>query len=152
MKIAHLNDLRHYVDLNIFEITNRVFSTLTLLRIDENVFQIIQNGTYQPLITNANYILIDKKYRELLSRLPEQVILKDATIIHRSENIRNDNYVELSFFSKISLDSKKTELLNCMQIWEYFSSIIISESLKNEFLKIDENDFDFLIGLPLMVG
>jgi hypothetical protein len=78
MRVTDINDLRYAKEMNIWEISNREDSSLTLLRVEEDRFQLIQNGKFQPLITNTNYLLIDKKYIELLSQLSEQVILKEV--------------------------------------------------------------------------
>ena len=151
MKITNVNDLPYDKDINIWEISNQENSSLLLLQIDENTFQLIQNGIFQPLITNTNYILIDKKYRKLLNQLSEQVILKEVTIIHKSQNLQYNNYLQLSILHKIIPDMKK-EISDCdLQIWEYCNSIFISESLKNKFIEFDENEFIFLAGFPLTV-
>jgi len=61
--------------MKIWHIANKDWTKIVLLRTSEDSFQLIQVGDFKPLLTNLNYTLIHKKYTELFSQFPDQVVL-----------------------------------------------------------------------------
>lgn len=108
-----------------------------------------QVGELRPFLTNANYILLDKKYLSVLKGLSGQVDFENSEISDPNSNLTNGNYVELNIKNKI--DPRSIQSLNSagQKIWRHKEYIFVSGDLKNELTKRWPDDFIFSSGFSL---
>jgi hypothetical protein len=132
--------------MNIWHLENKNFTRLILLRTDKDNFTVIQAGNFQPLLGNSNYLLIDKKYSDLFTKITDQVTFHEVKISDRNLNIENDIYIELNIANVIDAYSIKLQDSDGLKIWKYEGNIFVSADLKAELYKISNDDFEFSVG------
>jgi hypothetical protein len=131
--------------MKIWHIANKGWTKIILLRTNENTFQLIQVGEFQPLLTNPNYTLIDKKYLALFSQFPEQVVLQEVSLIHKNSNTCNNDYCELKIMNTLILNVSESDD-DEVKIWTYEGELFVSDDLKNKIIAIDKKAFKFNLG------
>lgn len=145
--------LDNNLTMDIWNIHTRNSTTLLLLRTDENKFRVVQQGDHVTLLTNFDYLLIDKKYKNILDRLSNQLTQKPVTIIDPVRQLKWDNFIEIKILNEIQ--HGRTDQIDGLgfRIWKYSNEyIFVSIDLKEEFEKVSANDFDFSIGFSYFAG
>ncbi len=66
--------------MDIWHIENEDTTSLLLLRNHNHSFRVVRSGKLRSLFTNPNYLLIEKKYANILNKLPDQVTYKKQNI------------------------------------------------------------------------
>jgi hypothetical protein len=132
--------------MNIWHIANKELTSLILWRTDNSNFRLTQRGDYNPLLTNSDYTLIDKKYSTAFKHLSDQVTLQDAKIQDLNLKTENDNYTELKIQNSIDPNTINTKDSSGLKIWVYNGNVFVSGDLKTELLKISDIDLDFSLG------
>ena len=132
--------------MNIWHLENKNWTQLILLRTDKCNFRVVQFGDYKPLLGNTHYILIDKKYALIFKGLSKQLTFQEVTIFDYNLKTETDNYIELNIINTIVTSSIKLEDSKGLKIWKYAGNVFVSDDLKTELQKINDDDFVFTIG------
>jgi hypothetical protein len=139
--------------MDIWNLHTSNWTNLLLWRISETKFRVVQQGQPLALLTNSDYILIDKKYQAILDNLIGQVTVNPVTIIDEVRKLTIDNYFELKILNQIETEQIKTLDSRELRIWRYGDEyIFVSSDLKQEFQKVTKDEFKFTIGLSNFVG
>jgi len=132
--------------MDIWHIENNPWSSIRLWRNDNDNFQVTETGRFASLLTNPNYILIDKKYSSLISGLPEQLSFHKVKVADLVLKTENDNYIELNIKNTITPQNIQAKNSKGLKIWSFDGEVFVSGEFKNELLKIGQDDFTFSSG------
>ena len=139
--------------MDIWNIHTTDSTTLLLLRTSETKFRVIQHGQPLTLLTNPDYVLIDKKYKAIIDKLTGQATCRPVTIKDEVRQLTFENFIEVKIQNQlpteltIPIDDKGPK------IWKYSDEyVFVSTDLKKEFQKITEDEFEFKVGLSNFAG
>lgn len=139
--------------MDIWNLHTSSWTNLLLWRTSETKFRVVQQGEPLTLLTNSDYILIDKKYQIILNNLTGQVIFNPVTIIDEVRQLTFANYVELKILNQIEIEQINTLDSRGLKIWRYGDeNVFVSSDLKQEFQKVTNDEFEFTIGFSNFAG
>jgi hypothetical protein len=129
------------------------WTRLMLWRTGETEFRVVQAGEPSALLTNADYILIDRKLKSLIEKLNGQVTYTFVTV---HDNVRKkmlDNYIELKIRNEITPHSIDNVDGRGLKIWSFADQhVFVSNDLKAEIEKTTRNEFEFTEGFSHFGG
>lgn len=129
------------------------WTQLMLWRTSEKQFRVIQVGEASALLTNADYILIDKKLKSLMDGLDGQVIYTSVTVYDNVKDQTLDNYIELKIREEVSPDSIGKTNSKGLKIWHFANQhVFVSDDLKTEIEKMTNGEFEFSEGFSHFAG
>ncbi|GAB2814850.1 hypothetical protein [Ferruginibacter profundus] len=129
--------------MNIWHVSNKVWPSIRLWRIDNENFQVNEKGIVSAILTNPAYSIIDQKYSCLLSKLSDQVSFTKVKIFDYVLKTEYHNYIELKIKHSIEPETIQTINSEGQKIFKRGGEIFVSGALKDEFLTISRDDFDF---------
>ncbi len=135
--------------MDIWHIDNTISTNIILWRTKKNHFRLTQAGEFKALLSNPNYILINKKYSSLFRSLDEQVALESVEIYNSSSTLISTDYLELNIKNEIDTISIKNENSSGDKIWTMNGYVFVSGDLKNKLKHLCENDFEFTLGFSM---
>ena len=139
--------------MDIWNLTTARPTTLLLWRLTDNQFKVVQHGQPLTLLTNPDYVLLDKKYKTILDKLTEQVTYRPVTIIDEVRQLTFDNLLELKILNEIQpglIDKGENEGI---KIWKYSDEyVFVTKDLKDEFQKVNADELEFKIGFSNFAG
>jgi len=138
--------------MDIWHVENKEWTRLRLWRMGEGDFRVTEAGTYEPLLTNATYTLIQEKYSSAFTSLNSQVILTPVKIHDYLTKTENDNYWELNVQNRINPDTIKTIDSAGRMVWTHNGELFVSGELKNALLQIDAEEIAFSLGFSMFGG
>lgn len=133
-------------------VLTRSLSQLRLWRTSERSFRVFEFGDAEEILTNSDYILIDKKYLSIIQKLNDQVEAFPVSVIDTYRNWHWDNYFELKIKNEIRPEIIKALNSNDLKIWVYDETIFVSDSLKKELERISFNSLSFREGFSYFAG
>ena len=126
---------------------------LMLWRTGEREFRVVRAGEPAVLLTNADYILFDRKFSSVLGMLKEQVIYSPVTVSDNVKRITFDNYIEVKIKNEITPDSIRSMDDQGLKIWAFSNKhVFVSDELKREFEKVAKGAFKFSEGFSHFGG
>ena len=126
----------------------RSYSRIGLWRTAPDVFRVIEDGEYTPLLTNPTYFIVDEKFEPVFSKVKEdQLTMQRITIRDYQYNTEANNFIELKIVNEIehNADLKTIDSLG-LKVWRFSGYIFVSGDLKEELLKIPGNELWFSQG------
>jgi len=138
--------------MSIWRVHTKGWGHIRLWRLENDQFLLIWPGEMKPFLGGPDYILLDEKYRKILSKLPDQVKTVPVSIIDKAKNVVFKNFIELDIKNEISHKTIATEPSDGRRLWRCGEYLFVSEALKNEFEKLAPDDFEFHEGFGLMVA
>jgi hypothetical protein len=138
--------------MDIWHIDNIIATSIILWRTKKNQFRLTQAGDFKALLSNPNYILINKKYSSLFRSLDEQVTFESAEVYNSSSTLISTDYVELYIKNEIDKSSIKNENSIGDKIWTMNGYVFVSGDLKNKLKQRGEDDFAFTLGFSMFGG
>jgi hypothetical protein len=119
----------------------------------DNQFRVVQQGQPLTLLTNPDYILLDKKYKTILDKLTGQVTYRPVIVVDEVRKLTFDNFLELKILNEIQLGQIDTGDNEGLKIWKYSDEyVFVSTDLKVGLQKMTEDEFEFTIGLSNFAG
>ncbi len=144
---------RKDLTMNIWNLHTTSPTTLLLWRTTDNQFRVVQQGQPLTLLTNPDYVLLDKKYKTILDKLTGQVTYRPVTIIDEVRKLTFDNFLELKILNEMQPGLTDTGDKKGLKIWKYSDEyVFVSTDLKVELQKVTEDEFEFTIGLSNFAG
>ena len=125
---------------------------LLLWRIDAKSFRVVQFDKPVSLLTNHDYVLMDKKFNKVLEKLTTQIQNREVIIHDKVRNATLDNYIELEIANEISPASIDKMDDKGLKIWRYGDYVFVSDELKTELENIGSQDFEFTQGFSQFAG
>ncbi|NII27032.1 hypothetical protein HB364_18220 [Pseudoflavitalea sp. X16] len=138
--------------MDIWHVENMHWAKLILWRTDEDTFRVAQDGEYNPLLTNGNYILVNKKYADIFRQLHGQVAVREVKIVDFEFNTQNNDYVELLIANEIDPDSIKVKDSEWAKIWRCEGYVFVTGSLKEALASISNSELHFNLGFSHFCG
>lgn len=123
-----------------------------LWRMSPDSFRLTIRGDFKPLLTNPDYILMDKKYTPLLKTVADQITLHNVIIYDLNRKTEINHYVELKSTQAIDPDIINAVDSKGMKIWAYSGELFVSTELKENLLSISDTDFTFSLGFSHFGG
>lgn len=125
-----------------------------LWRIEREKFRVVEyHEVTAPLLTNVDYILINKRFKAPIDKMVGQVQTHDVVIYDKVRNLTWDNYFEVKIVNDISPDTINLLDATGLKIWNYGNmAVFVSEELKTAIEKIDPNEFQFSEGFSCFAG
>lgn len=153
MQVVNVNRSLKDSTMDIWNLHTTSWTKFLLWRTSETKFRVVQHGEPLTLLTNSDYILIDKKYQSILHKLNGQVTFVPVTIVDQVRQLTFDNYLELKILNQIRIDQIKPVESNGLKIWQYSDQyVFVSSDLKQEFQKVSKDEFEFTIGFSHFAG
>lgn len=118
----------------------------------EGSFRVTEAGTYEPLLTNATYTLIQEKYSSAFTSLNNQVLVTPVKIHNYLTKTESESYCELQVQNHINPDTIKTVVSAGRMLWTHNGELFVSAELKKELLQIDANEIAFSLGFSMLGG
>jgi hypothetical protein len=120
---------------------------MMLWRMAADKFRVVKYDAMASLLTNADYVLMDKKYKPIIERLVGQVEIQDVVIYDQVRNLTWDNYFEVRILKDINPEKIKQLDPQGQEIWSYGNmAVFVSEDLKTEIQNLGANEFEFSEG------
>jgi hypothetical protein len=138
--------------MDIWHVENKDWTNLRLWRMDNGDFRVTEAGKYAPIVVNATYTLIDKKYAAVFEALNGQVLVKPTKVHDYLVKTENDSYVELNIHNDINPDTITTLDSSGKKVWSYMGNLFVSGELKNELSKIGGQEITFDLGFCMFAG
>jgi hypothetical protein len=135
--------------MDIWHVGSESWTRLILWQVDEQSFKVVADGTYESVLTNPFYSLIDSKYAPAFLNLSDQVTLQAVKITDHVSKTESGRYVRLKIGNKIDTISINNQNSEGARIWEYSGEIFVSGNLKEMLTKIDPNSITFSLGFSM---
>lgn len=130
--------------MKIWCLESNKLTSLVLWRIATDKFRVVQYDSPVALLTNVDYVLMDKKFKPAIDKLAGQVETQDVFIYDSVKNLTWDNYFELRILKEINLDTIEHQDSKGWKIWTYGNqAVFVSEDLKAEIKHIATDEFKF---------
>ncbi|QIL77575.1 hypothetical protein [Hymenobacter sp. HDW8] len=130
-------------------------SGLRLWRTGAHKFRVIEYGEPADMLTNYDYILIDRKYEEVLRSTGPQLQLTSVTITDEVRKLVWHNYLEATIQHSVS----RNEIIHAsplgLVIYRYGEqdpSVFVSDALKASLQQVEGHALEFSLGLSLFAG
>lgn len=130
-----------------YNVLSSEVSRINLVRIDENNFRILEFDVFTPLLTGADYTLIDNSLLPAFKQLgKDEIEIKHVLIIRKATGQEWDNYCELIIHEHI--DPGKIEMIdsNEKSVWQYNHHLFVSHDLMKRLKKLSKDDLIFSVG------
>ena len=130
--------------VNIWRIDNPYYldEELMLWRENDKSFRVAKSGKYLAMLKNYDYIIVHRKYQDILRRIPEQVEIKNIIINDYVKKTSIVNYIELMIINKIDEKTIYELTSEGIKIWtDNNRNIFITKELKNLLKKVSKMDF-----------
>ncbi|UOQ74776.1 hypothetical protein [Hymenobacter cellulosilyticus] len=102
------------------------------------------------VLTNYDYVLFDTKYLPVLGTLAGQVDSNPVTVVDTVRKQTWDNYVEVSIHVPVDMQTIYEAPAEGLGIYLFnHRHVFVSEALKQEFEKIDNQRLAFSLGLSM---
>jgi len=119
-----------------------------LWRVSEDTFRIIEYNNFTPILVGSDYTIIDEVFMPAFDLLfKEEVEIFRIKIKRFSTDEIWNNYVELKIKNYINFENYEREAQTNKDIWQFKHHLIVSEKIKKELEKINNNQLCFLLGL-----
>jgi hypothetical protein len=133
--------------MKIWCLESNKLTSLLLWRIDTDKFRVVQYDSTAALLTNVDYVLMDKKFKPTLDGLAGQIETQDVVIYDNVRNLTWDNYFEVRILNEINPETIKQLDSKGLKIWTYGNqAVFVSEDLKTEINNIGTDEFEFSEG------
>lgn len=126
----------------------RSISRIGLWRIAPDVFRVIADGDYTPVLSNPTYFIVDKKFKSVFSKVnQDQLTIQRITIRDHQYNTQARNYIELKIVNEIE-HKANLRLMDTsgLKVWRFAGYIFVSTELKEKLSKVQGNDLWFSQG------
>lgn len=134
---------------HIWRVENAEWTRLRLWRMDNGDFRVTEAGAYAPILVNALYTLIDKRYAPVLEALSDELVVKPAKIVDCLAKTENDDCVELKIFKDVNSGSINTRNSTGKKVWTYNGHLFVSDELKKDFSRLDDQAITFPLGFSM---
>jgi hypothetical protein len=132
----------------LWHLTSRKLTRLMLWRTGDAAFRIMQPDELADMLTNADYILFDRKYEAVLRQLYAQLDFGPVTVTDSVRHLIWDHYLEVRILREVEADTIWTSGTLGLEIYRFGEqSIFVSEALKAEFEKVHQHGLHFSLGL-----
>jgi len=128
----------------IWNIVNKNYGRMKLWKSVNGEFRIIEMGAFKPLLTGSDYTLLDEKFISVFEDLlADEIEFKRAKIIRKRTGETWSNYFELDIKEHINPEKIKIIDTSFERIWQYQHHVFISSELKERFINLGKNIFNF---------
>ena len=134
--------------INIWCMQVRSYSRIGLWRTDPEVFRVIEDGEYTPVLSNPTYFIVDEKFEPVFGKVNQnQLTIHRITIRDHQYNTEANNYIELKIINELEHNADLTVIDSSgLKVWRFGGYIFVSTGLKEELLKIPGNELWFSQG------
>jgi hypothetical protein len=132
----------------LWNLTLQASTRLLLWRTDDSTFRVVQYDEPGEVLTNYDYILVDKKYETVLRQLEGQIDLSSVTVTDGVRHLVWDNYFEVHIHRSIETDTVQDYSGCGLDIYRFGEQyVFVSEALKAAFEKVSPQGLHFSLGL-----
>ena len=126
----------------------RSYSRIGLWRSAPDVFRVIEDGDYTPVLSNQTYFIVDEKFESVFSKVnPDQLTIQRITIRDHQYNTEANNYIELKIVNELDHNADLRAIDSSgLKVWRFAGYIFVSTDLKEELLKTPGNELWFSQG------
>jgi hypothetical protein len=117
---------------------------------DPGSFRVIEQGMNLPILDNASYTLIHKKYSSVFLNLSELIILIPVVIHNFIRNSENTDYIELKFTNAINTQIIRTADSTGLKVWIYNGHLFVSGELKRNSKVWRTEIWNFILDSPCL--
>ena len=151
MHSRYLKNIERNPNLDIWNIRSQESNSIHVFRRSEsNLFQVIRDGKYNPILGGGSCSLVDKKYEPVFSQVSnDQVTIQQVIVRDFQFNTEVNNYIELKIVNTVDLYTIHSVNSSGLKVWHYDGSIFVSGELKAELLKVGKQELEFSIGFSL---
>ncbi|WP_324680667.1 hypothetical protein [Hymenobacter sp. GOD-10R] len=123
-------------------------TSLRLWRTGEHTFRVIQYDEPVDVLTNYDYILLDRKYEPLLHQLGEQLLFTPVTVTDQVRQLVWNNYVEVKIKHSIDAEQMDQPFAGTWRIFSFDREhVFVSPRLKEAFQQVRGQQLVFSLGL-----
>lgn len=148
MHSRYLKNINRNPNLDIWNVQSLEFNNIHVIRRREpNLFQVIRDGLYNPVLSGQSCSLIDKKYKPVFKKVSkDQLTIEQAIVRDFQFNTEVKKYIELKIVYTVDYKTIHSEDSSGLKIWHYDGSIFVSGELKAKLLRIGEQELAFSLG------
>lgn len=132
-----------YVDYAVSADSISIDGQLRLWPMEPGKFMVNEAGSYAPVLVNALYTLVHKKYAEVFRSLEGQVQVVPAVIHDYLRKTENHDYVELHIQNKIFPTMNPWPDPSGLKVWTYDGHLFVSGDLKAVLEPISNGELKF---------
>jgi hypothetical protein len=150
LQSRYLKDIKVNPNLDIWNVWSLEFNSIHVIRREPNLFQVIRDGLYTPVLRGQSCSLIDKKYKPVFKRVSkDQVTIEHAIVRDFQFNTEVKKYIELKIVNTIDYKTIHSADSSGLKVWHFNGSIFVSGELKAKLLRIGEQELAFSLGFSL---
>lgn len=132
----------------LWNLTSQVSTCLLLWRTADSTFRVVQYDEPAEVLTNYDYLLVDKKYETVLQQLEGQIDFNPVTVTDGVRHLVWDNYFEIHIHRSIETDTVQDYSGCGLEMYRLGEqSVFVSEALKTAFEKVSYQGLHFSLGL-----
>ena len=134
-------------------VTLRDWTTLMLWRTGVDTFRVMQPGVPADLLTNADYVLFDRKYKQVLRSASAYVRLTPVLVVDKVSGEKWQRYVEAVITRSVSAEEVEAASPAYPAIYLFGEdNVFVSEPLKNLLEQVAGQQLEFSPGLSTFFG
>jgi hypothetical protein len=132
----------------LWNLTSQASTCLLLWRTGDFSFRVVQYDEPTEVLTNYDYILVDKKYETVLRQLEGQLDFHPVTVTDGVRHLVWENYLEVRIHGSIETDTVQDYSGRGLEIYRFGEQyVFVSETLKAVFEKLSPQGLHFSLGL-----
>jgi hypothetical protein len=132
----------------LWHLTSQAVTCLLLWRTDDFSFRVVHYDEPAEVLTNYDYLLIDKKYETVLRQLEGQIDFSPVTVTDGVRNLVWNNYFEVHIYRSIETDTVQDYSGCGLDMYRFGEqSVFVSDALKAAFKKVSHQGLHFSLGL-----
>jgi hypothetical protein len=151
LQSCYLQYIKRNPNLEIWNVRSQKTNSIHVYpRRDSNIFQVISDGLYNPILGGQSCSLVDKRYEPVFSQVSiDQVIIRQVIVRDFQFNTEVNNYIELKIVNTIDYKTIHNADSSGLKVWHHLGSIFVSGDLKIELLKVGKEELEFSPGFSL---
>lgn len=132
----------------LWNLTSQAFTCLLLWRTGNSSFRVVQYDEPAEVLTNYDYLLVDKKYETVLRQLEGQLDFHPVTVTDGVRHLVWENYLEVRIHRSIETDTVQDYIGCGLDIYRFGEQyVFVSEALKAAFEEVSPQGLHFSLGL-----
>jgi hypothetical protein len=140
--------LTRVLSMALWNLTSQASTCLLLWRTGNSSFRVVQYDEPAEVLTNYDYILVDKKYETVLRQLEGQLDFHPVTVTDGVRHLVWDNYFEIHLHRSIQTDTIHAYSGRGLDMYRFGEqAVFVSEALKTAFEKVSPQGLHFSLGL-----
>jgi hypothetical protein len=134
--------------MSLWNLASQASTSLLLWRTADSTFRVVQYDEPADVLTNYDYLLVDKKYETVLQQLEGQIDFRPVTVTDGVRHLVWENYFEVRIHRSIETNTIHDYRGRGLDIYRFGEqSVFVSEALKAAFEKVSRQGLHFSLGL-----